>query len=97
MRRPVSLAVSALLLLASVQASAQSDDAIPDAKAAPEVVIALGGPARGDTDINASGAMGLKYHGGRLVIHADQPGTYEVSLDLRDPDHPGMAISRAES
>lgn len=59
--------------------------------------LALGGPVSTDTDVAASGSMGLKYHGGRLVIHADQPGAYEVSLDLRDPDHPGMAISRVES
>lgn len=59
--------------------------------------LVLGGAVRGDTKIDASGATGLKYHGGRLVIHADQPGAYEVSLDLRDPDHPGMAISRVES
>jgi hypothetical protein len=59
--------------------------------------LVLGGPARGDTKIDAGGSMGLTYHGGRLVINADQPGAYEVSLDLRDPDHPGMAISRVES
>lgn len=59
--------------------------------------LALGGPARGDNKIDAGNSIGLRYHGGRLVIQADQPGTYEVSLDLRDPDHPGMAISRAET
>ncbi|GAB3467196.1 hypothetical protein GCM10027321_34360 [Massilia terrae] len=59
--------------------------------------LALGAPARGDTRIDTSATTKLKYHGGRLVIQTDQPGAYEVSLDLRDPDHPEMAISRAES
>ncbi len=59
--------------------------------------LALGAPARGDTRIDAGSATKLKYHGGRMVIQADQAGAYEVSLDLRDPDHPEMAISRAET
>jgi hypothetical protein len=56
--------------------------------------LALGGAVR-DAEVGLGVVPGLRYHGGRMVIHADQPGSYEVSLDLRDPDHPGMTIARA--
>jgi hypothetical protein len=39
--------------------------------------------------------QGLRYHGGRLVMRNDQPGTFELALDLRDVDHPALSISRA--
>jgi hypothetical protein len=58
--------------------------------------LALGGAVR-DAEVGLGLVPGLRYHGGRMVIHAEQAGSYEVSLDLRDPDHPALTINRAAS
>lgn len=58
--------------------------------------LALGGAAR-DGEVGVGAVTGLKYHGGRMVIQADYPGTFEFSLDLREPDQPSLTISRAAS
>jgi hypothetical protein len=56
--------------------------------------LALGGPVR-DTEAAIGEVQGLRYHGGRLVMHNDQPGIFEFALDLRDVDHPALSINRA--
>jgi hypothetical protein len=58
--------------------------------------LALGGAVR-DAEVGLGPVSGLRYHGGRMVIRADEPGSYEVSLDLRDPDHPALTINRVAS
>jgi hypothetical protein len=56
--------------------------------------LALGGPVR-DSEAAVGPVQGLRYHGARLVMRNDQPGTFELALDLRDVDHPALSISRA--
>lgn len=58
--------------------------------------LAFGGAPR-DLVVSPGADLALKYHGERLVLDVDQPGVYAFSLDLRDPDHPRLAIRRAES
>jgi hypothetical protein len=57
--------------------------------------LALGGPTQ-EAEAGVGPVPGFRYHGGRLVIHADQPGTYDFSLDLRDVDHPAVTIALSD-